>query len=89
MEFSHVTWRTASYSGSNSNCVEVGVWRKASHSTANGNCVEVAATRDQAGTDVLCLVRDSKDRDSGSLAFTPTAWRAFTACIKNGVFDPA
>jgi hypothetical protein len=23
MEFSHVTWRKASYSGSNSNCVEV------------------------------------------------------------------
>ena len=88
MEFSHVTWRMASYSGSNSNCVEVGVWRKASYSTASGNCVEVAATPGRAGTDVLCLVRDSKDRDGGSLAFTPAAWHAFTACVKNGDPDP-
>ncbi|HET6187631.1 MAG TPA: DUF397 domain-containing protein [Trebonia sp.] len=88
MEFSHVTWRTASYSGSNSNCVEVGVWRKASYSGGNGgNCVEVAATLDQAGADVLCLVRDSKDRDGGSLAFTPAAWRAFTARVRNGDHD--
>jgi hypothetical protein len=30
MEFSHVTWRKASYSGSNTNCVEVaGVGRRA------------------------------------------------------------
>jgi hypothetical protein len=89
MEFSHVMWRTASHSTASGNCVEVGVWRKASYSTANGNCVEVAATRDQAGTDVLCLVRDSKDRDGGSLAFTPAAWRAFTAQVRNGVFGPA
>jgi hypothetical protein len=89
MEFSHVRWRMASYSGSNSNCVEVGVWRKASYSTSNSNCVEVAATADQPGSDVLCLVRDSKDRDGGSLAFTPAAWRAFTARVKNGDHDPA
>jgi Domain of unknown function (DUF397) len=87
MEFSHVTWRMASYSGSNSNCVEVGVWRKASGSSSSGQCVEVAASRDQAATDVLCLVRDSKDRGGGSLAFTPAAWRAFTAQVKNGDYD--
>jgi hypothetical protein len=89
MEFSHVTWRTASYSSSSTNCVEVGVWRKASYSGSNSNCVEVAATPDAGGADQLCLVRDSKDRDGGSLAFTPAAWRAFTARVKNGVFGPA
>jgi hypothetical protein len=62
------------------------VWRKASYSSSDGQCVEVAATPGQAGT-VLCLVRDSKDRDGGSLAFTPAAWRAFTAHIKNGDHD--
>jgi hypothetical protein len=41
MELSHVTWRKASFSGSNSQCVEVGVWRKASYSGSNSNCVEV------------------------------------------------
>jgi hypothetical protein len=78
----------ASYSTSNSNCVEVGAWRKASYSSSNGQCVEVAATPNQAGADVLCLVRDSKDRAGGSLAFTPAAWRAFTAQVKNGDHDP-
>ena len=87
MEFSHVTWRKASYSSSSTNCVEVGVWRKASYNTASGNCVKVAATPGQAGIDLLCLVRDSKDRDGGSLAFTPAAWRAFTARVKNGDHD--
>lgn len=86
MEFSHVTWRKASHSGSNGQCVEVGVWRKASYSTASGNCVEVAARAD-GGADVLCLVRDSKDRDGGSVAFAPAAWRAFVARVKNGDYD--
>jgi hypothetical protein len=89
MEFSHVTWRKASYSTSNSNCVEVGVWRKASYSTADGNCVEVAATPGRADAGVLCLVRDSKSGEGGSLAFTPTAWRAFVARVKSGAFGPA
>ncbi|NES15240.1 MULTISPECIES: DUF397 domain-containing protein [Micromonospora] len=28
------------------------------------------------------LVRDSKDRDGGTLAFAPAAWRAFVAAAK-------
>jgi hypothetical protein len=48
-------------------------WHKSTRSGASGNnCVEVAANL----TGVV-LVRDSKDRDAGSLAFTPYAWRAF------------
>ena len=88
MELSPVTWRKASYSTANGTCVEVGVRRKASYSGGNsGNCVGVAATPDAGGADVLCVVRDSKDRDGGSLAFTPAAWRAFTDCVRNGEHD--
>ncbi|WP_404815416.1 DUF397 domain-containing protein [Streptomyces thermolineatus] len=48
------------------------IWFKSSHSgDQGGNCVEVAAA---PGT---VHVRDSKDREGGSLAFTPEAWAAF------------
>ncbi|NGM12128.1 DUF397 domain-containing protein [Verrucosispora sioxanthis] len=48
-------------------------WRTATRSSNNGgNCVEVA---DNLPGRVL--VRDSKDRTGGILAFTPAAWRAF------------
>jgi hypothetical protein len=52
-------------------------WRKSSHSGANGgSCVETAAA------DGLVLVRDTTDRDGGTLAFTAAAWRAFAATLK-------
>jgi uncharacterized protein DUF397 len=52
-------------------------WRKSSYSDANGgNCVETASGN---GT---VLVRDTIDRDGGTLAFTAGAWRAFTADVK-------
>ena len=82
MEFSHVTWRKASYSGSDSNCVEVGVWRKASYSTSNSNCVEVAGAADGAGRRAVCLVRDSKDPGGSRLLFSPGAWNLFVATVK-------
>ncbi|MEV2240046.1 DUF397 domain-containing protein [Micromonospora sp. NPDC049891] len=50
-------------------------WRTATRSSNNGgDCVEVA---DNLPGRVL--VRDSKDRTGGTLAFTPPAWRAFVA----------
>jgi hypothetical protein len=46
-------------------------WRKSSHSGANGgSCVEVT------GTARVVLVRDTKDRDGATLAFSAEAWRA-------------
>lgn len=51
-------------------------WRKSSHSGDNGGaCVEVAAAES-------VLVRDTTDRSGPVIAFTPGAWRAFTAAIR-------
>lgn len=48
-------------------------WRTSSRSTdSGGNCVEVADNLPG-----VVLVRDSKDRSGPTLAFAPTAWRAF------------
>jgi hypothetical protein len=51
-------------------------WRKSSYSTNGGqSCVEVAG-------DGAILVRDTTDRDGGTLTFGPDAWRRFAATIK-------
>ncbi|MFI7578453.1 DUF397 domain-containing protein [Micromonospora sp. NPDC049497] len=50
-------------------------WRTSIRSSSNGGaCVEVADNLPG-----VVLVRDTKDRDGGTLTFTPTAWRAFVA----------
>lgn len=47
-------------------------WRKSSYSGGSDNsCVEVAFDAAQVG------VRDSKNVTGPTLAFSPTAWRAF------------
>jgi hypothetical protein len=52
-------------------------WRKASYSNGSGNCVEAAnAAR-------VVMVRDTTDRDGGTLAFSADAWRAFATAIKH------
>ena len=51
-------------------------WRKSSHSTGQTNCVEVA----QAGG--ACVVRDSKNPETVTLAFAVDAWQRFTSDIK-------
>ncbi|MFG2099001.1 DUF397 domain-containing protein [Micromonospora echinaurantiaca] len=52
-------------------------WRTATRSSNNGgDCVEVA---DNLPGRVL--VRDSRDRDGGTLVFSPGAWRAFIGLV--------
>ncbi|SFB33083.1 protein of unknown function [Amycolatopsis marina] len=48
-------------------------WRTASYSGTEGECVEVAPLPG------VTAVRDTKDRDGGTLQFPTVAWRAFTA----------
>lgn len=59
-------------------------WRKSTYSGTNGgSCVEVADNL----TGVV-LVRDTKDRDGGTLAFTPTSWASFIALAKTTAPTP-
>lgn len=52
-------------------------WRKSSYSDSDGgSCVETAS-----GSGVI-LVRDTTNRDGGTLAFTAGAWEAFTAGLR-------
>jgi hypothetical protein len=53
-------------------------WRKSSRSSgsAGSNCVEVGTG---AGP---VLVRDTKDRDGGTLSVSPRAFRAFVTEVK-------
>jgi uncharacterized protein DUF397 len=51
-------------------------WRKSSHSADNAHCVEVAVATEAIG------VRDTKDRDGGTLMFSPTQWTSFTTSLK-------
>jgi hypothetical protein len=50
-------------------------WRKASYSGNGEACVEVA-------TADAVLIRDTTDRQGGTLVFTAEAWNAFMAGIK-------
>ncbi|MGP4019691.1 DUF397 domain-containing protein [Saccharopolyspora sp. 5N708] len=54
-------------------------WRKSSHSGSGANeCVELAVGR--AGT----YIRDTKDRDGGTLCVSCRSWASFLASVKAG-----
>jgi hypothetical protein len=59
------------------------LWHKSTRSGGNGgDCVEVAVNLPG-----LVAVRDSKDRASGALIFTPAQWVAFVEGVRRGEFD--
>lgn len=63
-----------------SDLIEADNWRKSSYSGgSSSNCVEVGSNGDVA-------VRDTKNRDGGTLRFTADSWSAFTAAVKRGDF---
>jgi hypothetical protein len=51
-------------------------WRVATYTGSSGDCVEVG------DTDHAILVRDTKDRAGGTLAFPATTWQAFANALK-------
>jgi Domain of unknown function (DUF397) len=52
-------------------------WRKSSYSTGSGGqCVETASA------DGVIMVRDTTNRDGGTLSFTIGAWRAFLRVLR-------
>ncbi|MEV4384690.1 DUF397 domain-containing protein [Micromonospora sp. NPDC049580] len=53
-------------------------WRKSTKSGSNGGaCIEVADNLPG-----VVLVRDTKDRDGGTLAFGPAQWQGFVDMAK-------
>jgi hypothetical protein len=67
-------WRKSSYSANGGDCVEVG-WRTSSYSANGGSCVEVA-------TGASILIRDTKDREGGTLAAPAAAWRELLSRLR-------
>lgn len=57
-------------------------WRTSSFSSGGNNCVEVAELGDGGR-----LVRDTKDREGGTLRFTAGEWTAFLSGARADEFD--
>ena len=61
----------------------MGDWRKSTYSDASGGqCVEVAS-------DGTVLVRDTTNRDGGTLAFSAPAWERFLGTIRSPEVRPS
>ena len=54
----------------------MGDWRKSTYSDASGGqCIEVAS-------DGVVMIRDTTNRDGGTLAFSAAAWERFLGTIR-------
>jgi hypothetical protein len=51
-------------------------WRKSSFSGQNGSCVETASNTGAV------LVRDTTNRNGGTLSFTADAWQTFLGTLR-------
>lgn len=56
-------------------------WRTSTRSMAEGNCVEIG------GRPGAVSVRDTKDRDGGTLSVSRGAWTTFTDAVRTGRLD--
>lgn len=54
-------------------------WYKSTRSNGSGACVEVAHD-----TTTETFVRDTKDRDGGTLSVAGPNWSAFVSAVKSG-----
>lgn len=55
----------------------MGDWRKSSYSNGDGgDCAELVSDNG------MVMVRDTTDRDGGTLSFSAEAWAVFTAGLK-------
>ena len=57
-------------------------WRTSSYSGNNNNCVELAIDG------LAAAVRDTKNRDAGSLSFVPERFGSFLAVVKSAGLRP-
>ena len=51
-------------------------WRVATYTGSSGSCVEVG------DAERAILVRDTKDRNGGTLTFTAATWQSFANSLK-------
>lgn len=79
-ELTGISWKKSTRSGGSNNCVEVG-WRKSSRSSGQGACIEVGRLPELVG------VRDTKDRDGGTLAIHTDAWQSFLTALRQGRYQ--
>ncbi|QUH05152.1 DUF397 domain-containing protein [Saccharopolyspora erythraea] len=57
--------------------VDLANWRKSSYSGSQSACVEVGSAPGLVG------VRDTKDRDGGTLVFQRRKWASFVAALRD------
>jgi hypothetical protein len=85
IDLSGAQWRKSSDSNGSGNCVEVATaWRKSSHSGEANGCVEVG----QAPARHIIAIRDTTDRDGGTITVSQADWQAFTFTVRQGQAVP-